>query len=127
MSDHTTEKERSLLSPSEQTMVRSGRMDGSPVGVVAVVEHLLGERIEGNDRMHRALSQAKDRANLRQEAEIRRLREGIERLADSIHGDVGWEHNGGCEGEPDCFACIEADLRGLLLPPGKGRDSRGER
>jgi hypothetical protein len=38
----------------------------------------------------------------------------IERLADSIHGDSGWAHNSGCEGEPDCLACIELDLRAIL-------------
>lgn len=61
----------------------------------------------------------------RHQAEIRRLREGIERLADTIHGDSGWEHSGGCEGEPDCLACIEADLRALLTPAGKPTSGKG--
>ena len=51
-----------------------------------------------------------------------RLVEGIKSLADSIHGDSGWEHNAGCEGEPDCFACIEADLRHLASPPAAAKE-----
>jgi hypothetical protein len=45
---------------------------------------------------------------------LRAMLAAVERLADSIHGDSGWEHNSGCEGEPDCFACIELDLRAIL-------------
>lgn len=55
------------------------------------------------------------------------LIDSITALADSIHGDSGGEHNSGCEGEPDCFACIEADLRrlaGHVIRP-VGGDSDG--
>lgn len=63
--------------------------------------------------IERELAQPDDRPST-VKAEHDRLREGIERLADTIHGDDGWEHNDGCVGEPDCFACIELDLRVLL-------------
>jgi len=45
------------------------------------------------------------------EIENRRLRDGIETLADTVDGDEGVAHNYGCEGEPTCLACIVADLR----------------
>lgn len=45
-------------------------------------------------------------------------RDDLTRLADSIDGDSGWEHNSGCEGEPDCFACIVLDLRRIAAALG---------
>lgn len=39
------EKDVSRLTPDEQGMVLSGRLHGSPVGVVEVVEHLVRERM----------------------------------------------------------------------------------
>lgn len=58
---------------------------------------------------------------------LARVAESVDSLADSIHGDSGWEHSGGCEGEPDCFACIVLDLRRIAseigTPPGQGADA----
>lgn len=61
--------------------------------------------------------------SLRAEVEAgRRLRAGVETVADAIRGDSGNGHNSGCEGEPDCLACIELDLRALLADTdGSGR------
>lgn len=50
------------------------------------------------------------------EARLANVKAEVTRLADSIHGDSGWEHNSGCEGEPDCFACIVLDLRRIAAP-----------
>lgn len=45
---------------------------------------------------------------------IEQVRARIAGLADTIHGDDGWEHNAGCEGEPTSYACILDTLRSLL-------------
>jgi hypothetical protein len=60
------------------------------------------------------LAQAEAQSVAREKA----LRERVERLADSIEGDSGVAHNYGCQGEPDCLACIVADLRALLAADG---------
>lgn len=46
------ESDRVRLTPSERGMVQSGRMNGSPVGVVAVVEHIVAEKLA---EQHRAM------------------------------------------------------------------------
>jgi len=70
-------------------------------------------RIRLNDRTYHPGSVGYElgQALAEQQAEIRRLRDGIEALADTIDGDDGVAHNYGCEGEPTCLACIVADLR----------------
>lgn len=62
----------------------------------------------------RAVAAAATRARAEGAAEADRLRAGIWALGESIYGEEGVEHNEGCEGEPDCLACIVADLRALL-------------
>jgi hypothetical protein len=81
-------------------------------------------RVEGNDYMHRALSQAKDRENLRltaraesveaaheaEKAAHERLRAGVEALADEWAEDYPGP-NAACNRTPDEWA---TDLRSLL-------------
>jgi hypothetical protein len=74
------------------------------------VEHEVSDLLASVARI-KAEARAAGAADLA--AKITALAGRVSAIADSIHGDSGWEHNSGCEGEPDCFACIELDLRAV--------------
>lgn len=56
---------------------------------------------------------------------LRLMRAEVIALADSIHGEAGWEHNSGCEGESDCHACVEEDLRRIARADALGAAGEG--
>ena len=68
-----------------------------------------------SDALTRATALLAEVSGLR--ATVARVGQRIWALGESIHGDEGVEHNEGCEGEPDCLACILADLRAVLDGP----------
>lgn len=107
---------------------RLARWKAEALPVMAGVQELgralgvdLGEIITARESVDLALDLRNERDAAR--AEVAALRERVEALADSIHGDAGWEHDGGCEGEPDCLACIEAELRAALADPATAKEA----
>lgn len=92
------------LSEAERTDLCTAMSKGGWQSVYALVERIVAARE----------SAAATRARAEGAAEADRLRAGIWALGESIYGEEGVEHNEGCEGEPDCLACIVADLRALL-------------
>lgn len=119
MSDNLPDALEKELAPFVGTF-EGQRLEGARA-VAAFVERIVAARVAAAERDAEFITSERDAENLRAlraEAEVSALRErltrvraGVTRTADSIHGDSGWAHNSGCEGEPDCFACIELDLR----------------
>lgn len=85
---------------------------------VPAVEKMLGERVEGNDRMHRALSQAKDRYALTLEGRLAQIRSLVTSAEAVQYRDEACRHAVAQPYADNRYVRLLDDVRAVVSPPG---------